>query len=445
MTFLLRIRRRPGNNAVLLALATLLPCLESARAGEKAAPWLANDPIVTVAKELYLPQETPGHGIWAKQFNVGSGLERIEIRSEEVSSDIWTNIRSRLSNENGRTWSDWQTLPNNLVNYNGVQVWEGDDMTMPVYDDETGVLIQPFHRIVRGDAEHFNCFAYYRLSRDHGRTWFEPRQLKYEAGPDFSPDNPLDPEYLKKNRGYPGQKFLKCADGSLLIGLSHANDANDPENEQRRERLGAVALVGAWNPRLGDYEWTASRPVDILPEQSSRGLQETDVGQLKDGRLLFVWRGSNTSQTPGRKWFSISSDGGKTLSPVAEWKYSDGSPFYSPSSIHRLFRHRGTGNLYWIGNICADPPQGNSPRYPLIIAQVDEETGGLLRDTVSVIADREPDQSPLVQFSNFSLLENPEDSTVELLISHLQADGNAGKLNADVYKYTLTFTAGDRP
>jgi hypothetical protein len=33
-----------------------------------------------------------------------------------------------------------------------------------------------------------------------------------------------------------------------------------------------------------------------------------------------------------------------------------------------MIRDSVTGKLYWIGNICAAPPSGNSPRYPLVIA-----------------------------------------------------------------------------
>ena len=129
---------------------------------------------------------------------------------------------------------------------------------------------------------------------------------------------------------------------------------------------------------------------------------------LRDGRLLVVWRGvtprgtARGSPNPGAKWFAVSSDGGRTLSPVAPWRYSDGTEFYAASSIHRMIRHQGNGRLLaWLGNLSLNPPGGNHPRHPLVIAEVDEDAAALRRDTVTVIAQRTPVQGPNVQYSNF--------------------------------------------
>ena len=119
---------------------------------------------------------------------------------------------------------------------------------------------------------------------------------------------------------------------------------------------------------------------------------------------------------PGRKYFSISADGGRTLSPVAEWKYDDGTSFYSPSSYHRMLRH-SNGKLYWFGNISATAPEGNSPRYPLVIAEVDEDKAALKRATVTAIDDRMPGQPADMQLSNFSVLENRETHGIELYLA----------------------------
>lgn len=83
-------------------------------------------------------------------------------------------------------------------------------------------------------------------------------------------------------------------------------------------------------------------------------------------------------------------------------------------------------------------PEGNSPRYPLVIAEVDETTGALRRSTVTAIDDRQPDQGPAIQFSNFSLLENRESHGLELhLTTYGQERDPADWASADNYKYTL--------
>ena len=116
-------------------------------------------------------------------------------------------------------------------------------------------------------------------------------------------------------------------------------------------------------------------------------------------------------------------------------KYDDGSDFYSPSSIHRMIRHSVTHRLYWLGNISATPPHGNSPRYPLVMAEVDEGMAALRKGTVTAIDDRQPDQGD-IQFSNFSLLEDRETHRFELyLTTYAQQPDPADWATADNYKY----------
>jgi hypothetical protein len=213
--------------------------------------------------------------------------------------------------------------------------------------------------------------------------------------------------------------------------------------------MGSVLFLGRWRPDRSEHEWTPGARIEISLDRSARGLMEPEVAELGDGRLLVVWRGSNlgwdgtASKEPGRKWFSLSTDGGRTLSPVQEWRYDDGSRFYSPSSIHRMIRHSVTGKLYWLGNICPGPPAGNSPRYPLVIAEVDEPRAAPKRHTVTAVDDRRDGQGD-IQFSNFSLLEDRETHDLELyLTTYGQEPDPADWATADCYKYTLRVVGRD--
>jgi hypothetical protein len=199
-----------------------------------------------------------------------------------------------------------------------------------------------------------------------------------------------------------------------------------------------LCFIGEWDVNAGDYRWVAGGRVSAPLQVSSRGLLEAEVAELKDHRVLVCWRGSDTPQTAGHKWFSISTDGGRTLSPVRELKYDDGSAFYSPSSIHRMIRSSATRKLYWIGNISAVPPKGDSPRYPLVIAEVDETKPALKRGTVTVIQDRQPGESEQVQLSNFALLENRATRELELYMTNFGYDPKE-MYTGDVYKYVLRF------
>ena len=118
--------------------------------------------------------------------------------------------------------------------------------------------------------------------------------------------------------------------------------------------IGSLCFIGRWDAQAENYGWTGGTPVWVPLAVSARGLMEPDVVELKDERVLVVWRGSNTPITAGHKWFSVSDDGGRTLSPVKEWKYDDGSRFYSPSSIHRFFRHSTMRDLFQLGHFADD-------------------------------------------------------------------------------------------
>jgi hypothetical protein len=438
-----RLALLPVARAASVRLAVglvLLGAATSARSAEKPPPWKTNPPIVTVTKEPYRRHARPREAALAWVTYVGPRLERREVQAEETKDDVGDHVRARWSDDNGRTWTGFVAVQrSNNVNYSGVTVWEGEGAG--VFDPGGGALVQTWLRqIVVGGLYH--CFTYARWSRDLGRTWSEPRQLRYEDGAAFDPRDPKKAGFLDHNEGYFGNNLLVRKDGTIVHVLAHCNAPGDPRNNQRPWRMGSVLFLGRWNAGRKDYDWTPGARVEISPEHSARGLMEPEVAELTDGRLLVVWRGSthgwdgSVAKLPGRKFFSVSSDGGRTLTPPAVWKYDDGSDFYSPSSIHRMIRHSVSGRLYWLGNLSATPPSGNSPRYPLVIAEVDEAKAALKKSTVTAIDDRRPDQPAGIQFSNFSLLEDRETHLLELhLTTYGQEPNPADWATAENYKY----------
>lgn len=411
-------------------------------AAEDTPPWKTNPPIVTVKRELYRQHKKPREAPIATVTYVGGQLERREVQSEETLDDVHDHVRARWSEDNGRTWGEFVAIQRSTnVDYGGVIVWEGGGAD--VYDPHSKLLVQSWLRQIQvGNLYH--CFTYTRHSKDLGRTWSEPQQLKYEEGPDFDPKQPSDHAFLDRNEGYLGNNICLRKDGTLVHVLAHCNAPGDPKNNERPWRMGSIVFLGKWNADRNNYDWKPGARVEISSEHSARGLSEPEVAELADGRLLVVWRGStegwdgSVAKLPGRKFFSISSDGGKTLTTPAVWQYDNGSDFYSPSSFHRMIRHSVTGKLYWIGNITPAPPKGNSPRYPLVIAEVEEEKGALKRNSVTVVDDRSDKQSANVQFSNFSLLENRETHHFELyLTTYGQEPDPADWATADSYKYFL--------
>jgi hypothetical protein len=399
-------------------------------AGQTTMPWEENRPIVDLEREVYKKHAAKGSSAWVGVRYLGPGVVREEIHTQMAKSDTPTGPLRRLSNDNGRTWSELKPVPEVILEIDGQRVYWGAGPTF--YDAQHAVSVSIWLRQPRLKGRHYNtCFS--RISHDLGVTWSEPKLLRYEPGDDHDPEDPFKLSYLKHNQAYFGTNILRRADGTLVHCVAHANAAGDSGNETRAWRMGSLCFVGRWNGKSGTYDWTPGERVEISADVSSRGLMEPYVAELADGRLLVIWRTSSTKKTPGRKWYAVSSDGGLTLDGPRELKYNDGSRFYSPSSIHRMFRHSLTGKLYWVGNICSVPPSGNSPRYPLIIAEVDETFPALKRDTVTRIDHRREEDSPRLQLSNFSCFEDRETKAIEIYLTRLGADAD-DFWGADAYK-----------
>jgi hypothetical protein len=421
--------------AVIARRIGVLLTAVGAFAADGVFPWEVNSPIVEVKKELYAAHPREGAAAIVGVRYVGPGLERVEVQGVEFRNDVLSERVRRISMDNGRTWSDFEPLetPETTVRYAGVEVWEGPGCDF--YDGRTSLLVGAWLRQIAADGRFSNA-TYIRTSRDFGKTWSDPEQLKYEIGPDFDVKRPLDEGFRNRNQAYFGSNFVQLRDGTLVHCVALANASGDPENDTRAWRMGSLCFRGTWDNERGIYRWVAGERIEISSEKSSRGLMEPELAEIGEDRLLVIWRGSNTETTAGRKWFNLSNDGGVTWGAVQELKYDDGTRFYSPSSYHRMLRHTVTGKLYWFGNISRVEPKGNWPRFPLIVAEVDERLPALKKATVSVIDDRLEGQPDQIQFSNFSLLENRETHDVELYLT-AYGESDVSVFNADCYKYAL--------
>ncbi len=403
-----------------------------------AEPWDENTPIATVTREVYEPHPKAGVAMCVWVRYVGPGLQREEIHSHQAVSDTPTNLKRRRSKDNGRTWTEFESLPPTVTHPKRVRVvWGGG----PQYYDPVSKLSVSvwLHQAKFGGQVHNHSFV--RTSTDFGRTWGEPTLLAYQPGDEFDPSAgpPWSETALQLNQGYFGTNVIKHSNGTLIHCLAAANAPNDPQNDQRRERLGSLCLIGTWDANAQRYEWMPGERLEISHNVSSRGLMEPSVAELKDGRVLVVWRGSNwRTSAPGRKFFSVSEDGGQAFDPIKAWGYDDGTLFYSPSSYHRFIRHSTTGKLYWIGNIVPNNPSGNSPRYPLVIAEVDETDVALKKDTVTLIDDRREGEGSRLQLSNFAVLDNRRTHDLEIYLTRY-GEKTGDFRGADAYKYTLTF------
>lgn len=383
-------------------------------------------------RELYLPAEGPGSALWCSVSYVDQKLIRQELWRTSGASDTYLGNRRRLSHDNGQSWSEPESIDAEVIQElpgGGIVTYPGDKC----FDRRTDITFESRMRRLWPGGKPFE------FDWDSGRHPFhdhvfvvesgQERLLRYEEGPDYDPESPFADDFARRNRAYRGQSFAFALGQDHTVYHPLVCYGDDPDPLQS----GGVVLMR----RSTEGSWLPSTQRFLDPSQSSRGLLEPDAAVLLDGRVLVVCRGSNTDSTPGRKWFCVSDDGGHTLSPVEELRYDDGERFYSPSSIHRFLRSARNGKLYWFANITPDRPDGNGPRYPLCIAEIDEDNLTVRRESVQLVDDRREGEADTVQLSNFCLLEDRQTLDVEIYLTRIGADGN-DFWHAGVHRYLFS-------
>ena len=127
--------------------------------------------------------------------------------------------------------------------------------------------------------------------------------------------------------------------------------------------------------------------------------------------------------------------------------YDDGTAVWSPASSSSFYESSKTGKTYWIANILDEPVFGQTPRYPLNLAEFDSKTMRIVKDSVRLIQDRPDDAHELVRYTNFGNYEDR--STGHLIITLPEQYRRMGWDNmkkpedfaADCVKYTVEIEA----
>jgi len=381
-----------------------------------------------VSREVFVPSPKPGvatHG--ASYYTSLDSRSLISIHGYESRSDTTDAAFIRFSQDNGRTWSEPTELATRCEHPGG----SGRRYTSGGYvDPKTGrYLVLRTEGVLPSDEPLEGMRQWklgYSVSEDGGKTALVDEQIVHE-GPEFDEIHHLPGVTVGKNCvmiGDLGQRPLTRSDGVILVPVQ--STPVGPDGEYYNPGAGytytdCLLLMGRWK-KDGRLAWTASERIVGDPERTTRGLIEPTIAELADGSLLMVMRGSNDARPhlPGYKWVARSHDGGQTWTTPEPWTYADGGIFHSPSSCSQLIAH-SDGRLFWMGNLCERNPAGNSPRYPIVLGEVDRATGRLIRDSVSAIDDRQPGESEHLTLSNFYVREDRETGDLILHMTRLFA------------------------
>jgi hypothetical protein len=397
--------------------------------------------LATITRELYMPYPKSGQSYVINQQYVGhQGRQRMQVRTLQVHDDVYQDAAVRYSDDNASTWSQFQPDAERDIQMSSGHA-RARFLFSGCYDPAADRLIRTcLMRTHKGDPRVDGLSAYWdhslcQTSADNGKTWDYPQLIAYEEGAEYSHQDFGNAEYLEHNQSYAGYNVIALRDGGVATACSVATEITNAEGESESVR-GVMLFLGQWNEGEQKYIWTNSNPVTVTRSVSDRGLLEPWVAQLRNGDLFIDMRGNATKANPGRNFRAVSTDGGHTVSEARELHFDDGTRFYAPSSLSMMHRH-ANGRLYWFGNISEQPTAGNSPRYPLVLAEVDETQPALIRQSLTVIDDHDPEtQTAAVQFSNFSLLEDRDTHAFEILMTVWGEFADV--YQANVYRYVVT-------
>lgn len=347
----------------------------------------------------------------------------------EDYSDAFDDYSVRLSHDNGKTWSAgevrWQStsVPEGRIRYAEPNAFLDPDTEKLIV--LTGKRLHPKDKL-NLDAEPTLVAEVYDAKTG---KWSERREIK---GPDGRSGETSFGFGIKTSRGrvlFPVQRRALDATGKTI----HYRILRQPLEQ-------VLTAIGEYG-KGRELTWRFGQPLNIAPELSSRGICEPTLAELRDGRVVAVCRGSNVGmpEKPGYKWLSFSKDDGETWSAPVPLPATGGEPIESGSNGSALFRSIKNGRLYWMGNLAlrGERADGNWPRAPLVIVEVQEEHFALKRDTIFAVDDRALHEPARLQLSNFRFYQDRETGDVVIFVTRYSEESDTNWMLADNYRYRV--------
>jgi hypothetical protein len=403
-------------------------------------------PAFRVRREIFLPTPQPGTTVLASSFYTGpDGLALRSRHSYMTRSDTSDRVFVRVSPDNGRRWSEPKEMMTVQKRAAGTFRRAGSS---GLVDPQTGAFIEfRIEGVFRDDTplgRLRDWEIHYAVSNDGGDSWAVEEPVIHRGG-EFFAEHPLPGVWRGKNCAFIGDMAsapIALASGTILVPIQIVPLGDDGKFYNPAggyTYTHAAVLRGRWMPgqKLG---WEMSSVVRGDPALSTRGMIEPTIATLGGGRVLMVLRGSNERKPGvfGGKWAAFSEDDGKTWTEPRYWTYNDGERFHSPSACSQLLAH-SSGRLFWLGNLTPANPNGNRPRYPFVIGEVDKRTGLLRKESVAAIDDRGPGDSELLALSNFYAREDRETREIVLHLTRQGAKsaGTKHDFTADALVYRI--------
>jgi hypothetical protein len=391
-----------------------------------------------VTREVFVRSPGKGTAVLAHAWYTDAKLPHLRAVEKLFSrSDTVEVARYRDSRDNGRTWSEPEAVATGEKRAGGM--WRMHphggfaDPRNGRYVEFRTEAVLPTDDPLEGQKR-WN--VHYRVGSG---AW---RPIVHE-GAEYTAQHPLPGVWIGRNMAMmgdvtavpfaaPGGEILLPAMTSPLAadGVTLYNPAGGYTYTDAR------VLHARW--RGDGLVWRAAEPVKGDPARSTRGMVEPTIERLSRGRLLMVMRGSNDRNhaLPAWRWVSFSEDGGWHWTTPRPWTYHDGTPFYSPSSCSQLLRH-SSGRLFWIGHISPDNARGNRPRYPVYVAEIDQDSGLVIRDRKIQVDDRQPGEDEILMLHPPYGREDRETKEIVLHMSRMFAFAKGFEGDALIYRVAV--------
>ena len=383
-----------------------------------------------ISKEIFIPTQD-GSGVFPGFITYIHQRKNILLHrfGWVDASDTYDNFHDSISRDNGKTWSEpVLKLKSHTVEGGRIRYCENTGFL----DTDTGKLITAVSKFFYPN-DSFNQDV--------------PRQLEVNVYDPFGEEKPEPFDIDFDLPGGIGISFcfpIKTSAGRIVIPAMKAQvgvDGDFLHHPQSGSVIYEVRMVMGEYQSDGSIFWHVGQPLTADPQRSSRGFSESSPVELQDGRLALLCRGSNAgmSEVPGYKWLSFSHDGGETWSQAEPLCGDDGQPIESSATGCACFRSIADQKLYFIGNLCTRDrhADGNWPRNPLVIAELQEEPFAIKRETVTVIDDVDFLDSPRTQISNFRYYQDRRTGDVVVFVTRFGENEVQKWKWANYYRYRV--------
>jgi len=253
----------------------------------------------------------------------------------------------------------------------------------------------------------------YRTSVDSGESWLVDEPIIKEGT--FAVQNSSNNDFNSANPIYLGDKGsapIITKSGKILIGAQLPMIGTDGKVISPGI-FEVLVLIGTWikNHRLS---WKISERIIGDKKWTTRGLCEPTLVQLDNGSIMMVMRASNGHKQdpdyliPSYKWYAISKDDGLSWSEPKPLKFDNGENFFSPASMSTFFKH-STGRIFWVGNISEENCRANSPRWPLVIGELDINDFSIIHSSLFIVDtynNKDQTLNRKLDISHFTIIED---------------------------------------